>query len=91
MNSPNKITNIIVLDHAKLCIDIIKVPNQLLEDDIEIFLVEHNYSLDNISWMEIPGENIPTRLLEYKINPISKKESYVTCNEDLGNLFHNNK
>lgn len=91
MNSPNKITNIIVLDHTKVCIDIIKVPNQLLEDDIEIFLVEHNYSLNNISWMEIPDENIPMRLLEYKIDPISKEESYVTHKEDLRNLFHNNK
>ena len=45
---------IIVMDSANVRIEVLNVPDHMIEEDIEQFLVEHNYSLNNISWMAAP-------------------------------------
>lgn len=42
---------IIVVDCANVRIDVLNVPENMVGEDVELFLVEHDYSLNNISWM----------------------------------------
>ena len=46
---------IIVMDSADLRIEVLNVADHLLEDEVELFLSEHGYSLNNISWMAAPS------------------------------------
>ena len=41
---------IIVMDSANVRIEVLNVADHMLEDEIELFLSEHGYSLNNISW-----------------------------------------
>ena len=45
---------IIVMDSANVRIEVLNVPDHMIEEDIEQFLAEHDYSLNNISWMAAP-------------------------------------
>lgn len=45
---------IIVVDCANVRIDVLNVPENMVGEDVELFLVEHDYSLNNISWMAVP-------------------------------------
>ena len=46
---------IIVMNSADVRIEVLTVSDRLIEnDDIEQFLSEHGYSLNNISWMAAP-------------------------------------
>ena len=38
---------IIVMNSADLRIEVLNVPDHMLEEDIEVFLAEHDYSLNN--------------------------------------------
>ena len=40
---------IIVMDSANVRIEVLDVADHMLEDEIELFLSEHGYSLNNIS------------------------------------------
>ena len=44
---------IIVMDCANVRIDVLNVPENMVGEDVELFLVEHDYSLNNISWMAV--------------------------------------
>ena len=44
---------IIVMDCANARIDVLNVPENMVGEDVELFLVEHDYSLNNISWMAV--------------------------------------
>ena len=48
---------IIVMDCANARIDVLNVPENMVGEDVELFLVEHDYSLNNISWMAVDEEN----------------------------------
>ena len=54
---------IIVMDCANVRIDVLNVPENMVGEDVELFLVEHDYSLNNISWMAVPD----TRLKNFSI------------------------
>ena len=45
---------IIVMNSADLRIEFFNVADELLNDDVERFLVEHNVSLKNAAWMAAP-------------------------------------
>lgn len=40
---------IIVMDSANVRIEVLNVPDHMINEDIEQFLTEHDYSLNNIS------------------------------------------
>ena len=46
---------IIVMDSANVRIEVLIVSDQMINEDIEQFLTEHDYSLNNISWMAAPS------------------------------------
>ena len=50
---------IIVMDSANVRIEVLNVPDHMIEEDIEQFLAEHDYSLNNISWMAAPIDFVP--------------------------------
>ena len=58
---------IIVMDSANVRIDVLNVPDHMIEEDIEQFLAEHDYSLNNISWMAAPIDFVPVQFHEYGI------------------------
>ena len=59
---------IIVMNSADLRIEVLNVPDHLLEEDIEVFLAEHDYSLNNISWMAAPIDYVPVQFHDFGIS-----------------------
>ena len=68
---------IIVMNSADLRIEVLNVPDHMLEEDIEVFLAEHDYSLNNISWMAAPIDYVPVQLHDYGICQTNGKELHV--------------
>ena len=58
---------IIVMDSANARIEVLNVPDHMIEEDIEQFLAEHDYSLNNISWIAAPIDFVPVQFHEYGI------------------------
>ena len=52
---------IIVMNSADTRIEVLSVPDNMPEEDIELFLAEHDYSLNNISWMAAPIDFVPVQ------------------------------
>lgn len=52
---------IIVMDSTNVRIEILNVADHMLEDEIELFLCEHGYSLNNISWIAAPIDFVPVQ------------------------------
>ena len=48
--------------------EVLNVPDHMIEEDIEQFLAEHDYSLNNISWMAAPIDFVPVQFHEYGIS-----------------------
>ena len=55
------------MDSANVRIEVLNVPDHMIEEDIEQFLAEHDYSLNNISWMAAPIDFVPVQFHEYGI------------------------
>ena len=68
---------IIVMNSADLRIEVLNVPDHMLEEDIEVFLAEHDYSLNNISWMAAPIDYVPVQFHEYGICQTNGEELHV--------------
>lgn len=58
---------IIVMDSANVRIEVLNVPDHMIDEDIEQFLAEHDFSLNNISWMAAPIDFVPVQFHEYDI------------------------
>ena len=58
---------IIVMDSANVRIEVLNVPEHMIDEDIKQFLAEHDYSLNNISWMAAPIDFVPVQFHEYGI------------------------
>lgn len=69
---------IIVMDCANLRIEVLDVPNHMVEDDIELFLSEHGYSLNDISWMAAPIDFVPVQFHNYGICHADGEEIHIT-------------
>ena len=68
---------IIVMDSANVRIEVLNVADHMLEDEIELFLSEHGYSLNNISWMAAPIDYVPVQFHEYGICQTNGEELHV--------------
>ncbi len=68
---------IIVMNSTDLRIEVLNVADNMLEDDIELFLVEHGYSLNNISWMAAPIDYVPVQFHDYGICQTDGEEIHV--------------
>ena len=58
---------IIVMDITNVRIEVLNVPDNIVSEDIEQFLTEHGYSLNNISWMAAPIDFVPLQFHDYSI------------------------
>ena len=77
---------IIVMDSANLRIEVLNVPDHLMPEDVEVFLAEHDYSLNNISWMAAPIDYVPVQFHEYGICHTDGKEIHSTRYARLKNF-----
>lgn len=59
---------IIVMDSANVRIEVLNVPDHMINEDIEQFLTERDYSLNNISWMAAPIDFVPVQFHDYSIS-----------------------
>lgn len=59
---------IIVMNSADLRIEVLEVADNMLTEDIEQFLAEHDYSLNNISWMAAPIDYVPVQFHDYRMD-----------------------
>ena len=62
------------MDSANVRIDVLNVPDHMIKEDIEQFLTEHDYSLNNISWMAAPVDFVPVQFHEYGTRNSDGKE-----------------
>ena len=69
---------IIVMDSANVRIEVLNVADHMLEDEIELFLSEHGYSLNNISWMAAPIDYVPVQFHEYDTDKENGEEVHAT-------------
>ena len=69
---------IIVIDSANVRIEVVNIPDYMLEEDTERFLVEHGYSLNNISWMAAPIDYVPVKFHDYGICQTNGEEIHVS-------------
>lgn len=74
---------IIVMNPADVRIELLNVPDHMLEDDTEQFLVEHGYSLNNISWMAAPVDFVPVQFHDYGTIANSGEEIHVSRDAKL--------
>ena len=57
-----------------------------LRKDVELFLVEHDYSLNNISWMAVPADYVPVQFHEFGIDEENGKEVHEQRETKLKNF-----
>lgn len=69
---------IIVMDSMNVRIEVLNVPDHIVREDIEQFLTEHDYSLNNISWMAAPIDFVPVLFHEYDTDKENGEEVYAT-------------
>ena len=65
---------IIVLDSANVRIEFFDVADNMLNDDIERFLAEHNISLNSVSWMAAPIDYVSVILHDISLDKKSGEE-----------------
>ena len=69
---------ILVMDSANVRIEVLDVADHMLEDGIELFLLEHGYSLNNISWLAAPIDSVAVRFHDYDTDKENGKEVHTT-------------
>ena len=69
---------IIVMDSMNVRIEVLNVPDHIVREDIEQFLTEHDYSLNNISWMAAPIDFVPVLFHEYDTDKENGEEIHAT-------------
>ena len=75
-----------VMDCANARIDFLNVPENMVGEDVEHFLVEHDYSLNNISWMAVSADYIPVLFHEFGIDEENGKEVHEQRDARLKNF-----
>lgn len=74
---------IIVMDSANVRIEVLNVPDHMINEDIEQFLTEHDYSLNNISWMAAPIDFVPVQFHDYSISQPNGEFMHASRNARL--------
>ena len=74
---------IVVINHADVRVEVLDIPNTMLNENVEQFLTEHGYSLSNISWMAAPIDYVPMQFHNFSISEDDGKEVHITRNARL--------
>lgn len=69
---------IVILHDANARIEIINVPENMLNDDPEGFLSEHGYSVNNIIWFAAPIDNVPVVFHDYGTSAVTGEEMHAS-------------
>ena len=69
---------IIVMDSANVRIEVLDVADHMIEEDIEQFLAEHDFSLNNVSWMAAPVDFVPVQFHENDTDKENGEEVHAT-------------
>ena len=77
---------IVVLNHADMRVEVLDIPNTMLNENVEQFLTEHGYSLSNISWMAAPIDYVPVQFHNFSISEDDGKEVHTTRNTRLKDI-----
>ena len=77
---------IAILNHADLRLEFVNVPDDMLDDDIDKFLAEHDFSLNNISWFAAPIDYLPVVFHEFGILHDDGSEVHFQRRARLKNL-----
>ena len=74
---------IIILHDADAHIEILNVADRLVKEDIEMFLCEHGYSVNNITWMAANIDNVPVTFHDYGIIAKTGEELHLSKEYEL--------
>lgn len=77
---------IAVLNYADVRIEVLDLPNTMLNENVEQFLTEHGYSLSNISWMTAPIDYVPVQFHNFGMSEDDGTEVHITRNDRLGDF-----
>lgn len=77
---------IIVMDCVNARIDVLNISENMISEDVEVFLVEYGYSLNNISWMAVPADYVPVKFREFGIDDENGKEVHEQRDARLKNF-----
>ena len=79
---------IIVMNSADLRVEVLNVPEHMLDEGVETFLAEHDYSLNNITWMAAPIDFVPVQFHEYGICHSDGEELHFVRQGKLIAIIH---
>ena len=65
------------MDSANLRIEVLNLADHMLEDNVEEFLYDHGYSLNNISWMAAPIDYVQVQFHEYATDQEDSEETHT--------------
>ena len=74
------------MNHADLRIEVLNVPDDMLNDNIEAFLVAHDFSLNNISWMAAPIDFVPVQFHDFSESHNKRNMVCVTRDDKLNDF-----
>lgn len=74
---------IIILHDADMRIEILNVADCLINDNIETFLCEHGYSVNNITWTAAPIDYVPVEFHTYGIVACTGEELHFKKDFEL--------
>lgn len=74
---------IIILHDADARIEVLNVADHLIHNDVETFLCEHGYSVNNITWMAAPIDYVPVVFCDYGTIADTGEEMHVQKNFEL--------
>lgn len=69
---------IIILHDADARIEVLEVAGHLIGDDVETFLCDRGYSVNNITWLAAPVEYVPVVFHKYGTDTATGEETHIT-------------
>lgn len=74
---------ILIIHDADLRIEVLDVANSLIKDDVELFLSQHGYSLNETTWFTGELVDVPVAFHNYKTDDETGEETHTCRNARL--------
>lgn len=75
--------NILIMHDTDARIEILNVAGNLIAEDVETFLSEHGYSVNNITWMTASNDSIPVTFHHYGSMATTGEELHTSKDFEL--------
>lgn len=69
---------IVMINYEDTSVEILDVQDSMVKEDVDEFLCEHEYDLDNICWMVAQDDKITVRGHEYRMGKRSTPHTSCT-------------